>query len=258
MLSFNISTSDKKLSKDPCQIMPIQRKYLTQSIVNSYENVNNKNILIHTSYVTKIFTNNALNMLSKVQYNLKCYIELAKKIGSKYILIHGPSSKEEYDNFGKGLQVIKQLFNDTDINVCIEIPSFARSLLTTITDNYNFINNYLDFIIEKLNCEIVLDTAHLHANGLGGKDIAQLIQKYKDNYTFIHLNGNSKAKYCSDVHTPIESSSDKLTYVSFILESIPKDKYLISESPCGDWNYWVELCKKYNLKLVDFNDNYNF
>lgn len=258
MFSFNLSTSNKKLSSQPCQIMPSQRKYMTNSIVETYKNINNKNILIHTSYVTKLFTNNALNSLSKIQYNLKNYILLAKKIGTNYILIHGPSSKEEYDNFSKGLQIIKQLFNNSNITPCIEIPSFTKTLLEIITDYKNFIIDYFDFVLQHIKCEIVIDTAHLHANGLNGKEIAELIQKYKDNYTFIHLNGNIKNKFISDVHCPIESSNDKLTYTSDIIKSIPENKYIISESPCGDWDYWVKLCKKYNLKLVDFNENYNY
>ena len=67
MLSFNLSTTDKKLTSQPCQIMPAQRKYMSESIINTYETINNENILIHTSYVTKVFTNNALSSLSKVQ-----------------------------------------------------------------------------------------------------------------------------------------------------------------------------------------------
>ena len=259
MLSFNLSTSDKHLSKEPCQIMPSQRKYMTESMVNTYINVGNQNILIHTSYVTKIFTNNALSSLSKVQYNLKNYIKLAKKIGTKYVLIHGPNSEEEYTNFSKGLQIIKQLFDKTDVIPCIEIPSFTKSLLHRYENEpYEFIVKYFDFILKSLNCEIVIDTAHLHANGLNGKEMAQLIKKYENNYTFIHLNGNIKNKFISDVHTPIESKDDKLTYTSDIMESIPKNKFIISESPCGNWDYWVDLTKKYNLKLVEFNENYNY
>ena len=88
--------------------------------------------------------------------------------------------------------------------------------------------------------------------------MVQLIKKYENNYTFIHLNGNIKNKFISDVHTPIESKDDKLTYTSDIMESIPKNKFIISESPCGNWEYWVNLTKKYNLKLVEFNENYNY
>lgn len=262
MLTFNLSTTDKKLSSQPCQIMPAQRKYMSDSVINTYETINNKNILIHTSYVTKIFTNNALSSLSKVQYNLKNYVKLAKKIGTKFVLIHGPNSKEEFNNFAKGLQIIKQVFKDSNIIPCIEIPSFTKSMLEYIEESNNtqldFIIKYFDFVLKHLNCEIVIDTAHLHANGLNGKEMATLIKKYSDHYSFIHLNGNIKNKFIADVHTPIESKDDKLTYTSDIIESIPKDKYIISESPCGNWDYWVKLSQKYNLKLVEFNENYNY
>ena len=91
ILTFNKSSSDKKgLNEnfDPCQIMVTQRKYLNTEIVNSFiEAEKEHKILIHTSYVTKVFSPNAINYLSKVRKNLSEYILVAKKIKTKYVLI---------------------------------------------------------------------------------------------------------------------------------------------------------------------------
>ena len=240
MFTFN---SSKPIS--PCQYMPAQRSYLKESQAKP---VNKKDILILTSYVTRPFSKNSLSMISKTFHNLELYHKM-----SEDILVHGPANPDEYNNFGLGLSFLNKLPNKT-IN---EIPSFSKKLLSTIDDYFKFINDYLDVIVNN-GFPIVLDTAHLHANGLNTKEMILLFDKYKNNYKYIHLNGNEKNKFLSDVHCPITSELNKMTHVDLLLKSLPKDKIIISESPCRDWNYWVDLCKTYKFKLIDFNESLNY
>ena len=240
MFTFN---SSKPIS--PCQMMPVQRSYLRESQAKP---INKENILIHTSYVTRPFSNNSLSVMSKTFHNLELYHKI-----SKDILVHGPANVNEYNNFGLGLSFLNKLPNKTHI----EIPSFSKELLQIIDNHFEFINNYLDSVVNN-NFPIVLDTAHLHANGLNTKEMILLFDKYKNNYKYIHLNGNTKSKFLSDVHCPITSELNKMTNIDLLLKSLPKDKIIISESPCHDWNYWVDLCKKYDFKLVDFDEALNY
>ena len=271
ILTFNKSSSDKKgLNEnfDPCQIMVTQRKYLNTEIVNSFiEAEKEHKILIHTSYVTKVFSPNAINYLSKVRKNLSEYILVAKKIKTKYVLIHGPSTLNEYKNFGFGLQLIIEIFQNTDIIPCIEIPSFSKDLIKYIDENFKsnytfFIKLYFDTvltILKQLQPQIVIDTAHLHANGLNVDEMIELFDEYKDFYDFIHLNGNKREKFLSDIHVPINHDENKIQNVDKLL------KYLstmnkISVSECGvlNWDYWEKLSEKYKFKLVKYDENYNY
>lgn len=240
MFTFN---SSKPIS--PCQIMPVQRSYLKESQAKP---IGKKDILIHASYVTRPFSNNSLSVMSKTFHNLELYHKM-----SEDILVHGPSNPDEYNNFGLGLDFLKKLPHKTNI----EIPSFSKKLLATIDDHFKFVDEYLNNIVIN-DFPIVLDTAHLHANGLSTKEMILLFDKYKDNYKYIHLNGNEKNKFLSDVHCPITSELNKMTNVDLLLKSMPHDKIIISESPCRDWDYWVELCKKYKFKLIDFDEALNY
>ena len=240
MLTFN---SSKPIS--PCQFMPAQRSYLK---LEQAKPINLDNVLIHTSYVTRPFSSNGLNQMSKTMHNLKLYHKM-----SPDILVHGPSNPDEYSNFGLGLELLNNLPHKTNI----EIPSFSKQLIAMMDKPFTFIDEYLKFVVDN-NFPIVLDTAHLHANGLNVNEMITLFEKYKDSYKYIHLNGNEKAKYLSDIHCPITSDRNKILHVDRLLSNIPKDKIIISESPCGDWNYWVNLSKEYGWNLVKFDEHLNY
>ena len=240
MLTFNSS-----IPISPCQYMPAQRSYLK---MEQAKPINKEDILIHTSYVTRPFSTNGLNQMSKTMRNLKLYHQM-----STDILVHGPSNPDEYNNFGLGLGLLNKLQHKTHI----EIPSFSKQLIALMDEPYKFIDEYLKFIVDN-NFPIVLDTAHLHANGLSTQEMIELFDKYKNNYKYIHLNGNEKAKYLSDIHCPITSETNKIKHVDKLLKALPKDKIIISESPCGDWDYWVNLSKKYGWKLIEFNKYLNY
>lgn len=245
-------TFNSKIPISPCQMMPSPRSYITEATVSDLKRLP-EDILIHTTYVTKCFTNNSLTNLSKTTRNLNLYEEIDADI-----LIHGPASLEEFNNFGLGIELIKKI--DINHKFCIEIPAFTKTLTKYVLDNYEpleFVTLYLDTIIRN-NFTIILDTAHLHSNGLKVEDMLYLMNKYKDNFKYLHLNGNERKQFTSDIHCPITSSNNKITHVDLLLKSLLKDKIYISESPCNNWEYWVELSKKYNLKLVNFNENLHY
>ena len=75
-----------------------------------------------------MFSSNALEKESNIRFSSRQYKKLAKKIGTKNILIHLPSSLSEWKNFEFGFQVIvDELMRDEDIIIHFEI---IRNMLT--------------------------------------------------------------------------------------------------------------------------------
>lgn len=267
MISFNKSVIDKedfKCNHDPYQIMISRYKFISRDVLDMFPKIDFENkILIHTSYITKIFTSNALKSHSKTRYNLNGYNDIATKLNTKYILIHGPCSIDEYNNFGFGLQLIDDVFKDSGKIICLEIPSFTKTIYKFKIIDLNFIKHYFDTILAfKTNgykIQIIIDTAHLHSNGLDIYDMMELLEIYKNDYEFIHLNGNIKPRYSPDEHCPIIDDKNKISNTRFLLKYLSgSGKICISETVTGDWNYWIELCKEFGLNLVERNDLYSF
>jgi endonuclease IV len=219
MYTFNVSIHDSLAQ--PCQIMPRRNQGLYDISSINIE-PGNENVLIHTSYITHIWSNKAFEYHSNQWLNLKNYFKLAQKIGSKYVLVHGPQSKEEYDLMYEGLKWLHNNFDEymTDIKLVIEIPAFTKSFHMNIIDKYDFIDKYLQTLVDN-GFDIVLDTAHLYANGLNCEQMVQLIDKYKSNFNWIHLNGNSKTQFTSDKHVFVLDESNKFgSEVEVLLKKI--------------------------------------
>lgn len=280
ILTFNKSICKREdflINKNPYQILP-GRSYLYDSLINSFKclNINFENkILIHTTFITRPFSSKSFNndnSLKSCKANLMQYIKLANVLKTKYILIHGPMNEDEFNNFNKGLDLINDIFKNTNLIICIEITAFASSLIKLIKNNdyYNFCKEYLNKIINyntnNFTFQIVIDTAHLHTNGLNYKDMINLLDYFKNNYDFIHLNGNIKEqlKY-PDNHIHINSIDDKIIHSRRLLKYISKlNKICICENQYDNENnennylYWKNISEKYNYKLVDFNNNYSY
>lgn len=253
MYSFNLSIHDD-LTK-PCQIMPRRQQGLYDISSIKIDKTNPKT-LIHTSYITHVWQTKAFQYLSTQWLNLDNYFKLAQRIGAKYVLIHGPKSPDEYKLFATGLNWLHDNFDkystESQIKLVIEIPSFTKKLHTEVTNKFEFIDNYLQLIVTS-GFDIVLDTAHLYANGLNCDDMIKLIDKYKPNFEWIHLNGNCRQQFTSDVHVFILDQSNKFyNEADKLLKHISKLDNCICILETIDYKTvdTSELTTKYDFKNV--------
>lgn len=257
MISFNISVSKRKKfyealkSGQGFQIMPTRFGFVNYS---TYEKMDkeNLNIIIHTGYDINIFTNLILQSTYKVNQYLLTYFKLAEKLKIKYVLIHGPDTIEKYNYFSNGLIALLSLIPE-NIKCVIEMPTFRKSLLDIIDDNYDFILNYFKTCTNKDMFDICLDTAHLYANGLSTDQIIDLMTELDRNFKFIHLNGNLNEVYSKDKHTFILDEKSKLKEVDKLLKYIStlENKICIMEIKNPNYEIYKQMAEEYNLNIVD-------
>ena len=292
IITFNKSTSDREdflVNKSPYQIVPLHDRFFYKEYLDTLPNPEFDNkILIHSSFTTRPFSNKQIGN-KKCNDNLKGYELIANKLRTKYILFHGPANIDDYHNFNDGLSNID--LNIKDKIICIEIPAFSKAFIDYIKQNQiinssnNSSNNsnqqinqssnqplnpYYNFICEYLNTvtsfkpvnnqfQIVLDTAHLHSNGLNGIEIIKLCNEYLNYYDFIHMNGNIKDQFKPDIHTPIDSVNDKIKFSEYVVRNIAKlNKICICETKDGDYEYYQELSEEYGYSIVDKNKLYAY
>lgn len=293
IITFNKSTSDREdflVNKSPYQIVPLHDRFFYKEYLDTLPNPEFDNkILIHSSFTTRPFSNKQIGN-KRCNDNLKGYELIANKLRTKYILFHGPANIDDYHNFNDGLSNID--LNIKDKIICIEIPAFSKAFIDYIKQNQiinssnNSSNNsnnqqinqssnqqlnpYYNFICEYLNTvtsfkpvnnqfQIVLDTAHLHSNGLNGIEIIKLCNEYLNYYDFIHMNGNIKDQFKPDIHTPIDSVNDKIKFSEYVVRNIAKlNKICICETKDGDYEYYQELSEEYGYSIVDKNKLYAY
>ena len=289
IITFNKSTSDREdflVNKSPYQIVPLHDRFFYKEYLDTLPNPDFDNkILIHSSFTTRPFSSKQIGN-KKCNDNLKGYELIANKLRTKYILFHGPANIDDYHNFNNGLSNID--LNIKDKIICIEIPAFSKAFIDYIKQNQiiNSSNNsnnqqinqssnqqlnpYYNFICEYLNTvtsfkpvnnqfQIVLDTAHLHSNGLNGIEIIKLCNEYLNYYDFIHMNGNIKDQFKPDIHTPIDSINDKIKFSEYVVRNIAKlNKICICETKDGDYEYYQELSEEYGYSIVDKNKLYAY
>ena len=292
IITFNKSTSDREdflVNKSPYQIVPLHDRFFYKEYLDTLPNPEFDNkILIHSSFTTRPFSSKQIGN-KKCNDNLKGYELIANKLRTKYILFHGPANIDDYHNFNNGLSNID--LNIKDKIICIEIPAFSKAFIDYIKQNVitnspsNSSNNsnqeinqssnqqlnpYYNFICEYLNTvtsfkpvnnqfQIVLDTAHLHSNGLNGIEIIKLCNEYLNYYDFIHMNGNIKDQFKPDIHTPIDSVNDKIKFSEYVVRNIAKlNKICICETKDGDYEYYQELSEEYGYSIVDKNKLYAY
>lgn len=291
IITFNKSTSDRQdflINKFPYQIVPLHDRFFYNEYLDTLPNPEFDNkILIHSSFTTRPFSSKQIGN-KKCNDNLKGYELIANKLRTKYILFHGPANIDDYHNFNDGLSNID--LNIKDKIICIEIPAFSKAFIDYIKQNQiinspsNSSNNsnkqinqsiqplnpYYNFICEYLNIvtsfkpvnnqfQIILDTAHLHSNGLNGIEIIKLCNEYLNYYDFIHMNGNIKDQFKPDIHTPIDSVNDKIKFSEYVVRNIAKlNKICICETKDGDYEYYQELSEEYGYSIVDKNKLYAY
>ena len=292
IITFNKSTSDREdflVNKSPYQIVPLHDRFFYKEYLDTLPNPEFDNkILIHSSFTTRPFSNKQIGN-KRCNDNLKGYELIANKLRTKYILFHGPANIDDYHNFNDGLSNID--LNIKDKIICIEIPAFSKAFIDYIKQNQIInspsnpsnnsnkqinqssnqqLNPYYNFICEYLNTvtsfkpvnnqfQIVLDTAHLHSNGLNGIEIIKLCNEYLNYYDFIHMNGNIKDQFKPDIHTPIDSVNDKIKFSEYVVRNIAKlNKICICETKDGDYEYYQELSEEYGYSIVDKNKLYAY
>ena len=289
IITFNKSTSDREdflVNKSPYQIVPLHDRFFYNEYLDTLPNPEFDNkILIHSSFTTRPFSSKQIGN-KKCNDNLKGYELIANKLRTKYILFHGPANIDDYHNFNDGLSNID--LNIKDKIICIEIPAFSKAFIDYIKQNQIInspsnpsnnsnnqqinqpLNPYYNFICEYLNTvtsfkpvnnqfQIILDTAHLHSNGLNGIEIIKLCNEYLNYYDFIHMNGNIKDQFKPDIHTPIDSVNDKIKFSEYVVRNIAKlNKICICETKDGDYEYYQELSEEYGYSIVDKNKLYAY
>ena len=276
------------VNKSPYKIVTLNDRFFYKEYLDTLPNPEFDNkILIHSSFTTRPFSSKQIGN-KKCNDNLKGYELIANKLRTKYILFHGPANIDDYHNFTNGLSNID--LNIKDKIICIEIPAFSKAFIDYIKQNQiinspsNSSNNsnkqinqsnqplnpYYNFICEYLNTvtsfkpvnnqfQIVLDTAHLHSNGLNGIEIIKLCNEYLNYYDFIHMNGNIKDQFKPDIHTPIDSVNDKIKFSEYVVRNIAKlNKICICETKDGDYEYYQELSEEYGYSIVDKNKLYAY
>ena len=274
ILSFNLSVSDKNnvaTINEPFQIMPSTRNYLSDISINSYPTCKNEKIIIHMNYITRIFRKDAIESNSPERESLRQYVKLANKLGTRNILIHMPSSKDEMENIGIGFKIIYDELLKKDIVVHLEITAWTKNLMDEMKiydgDSKEYVSNYLTKMINYMNIfpankfYIVIDTAHLYSNGCEADDMIYLIKKFKDKIKYIHLNGNINPKFTSDSHVPIFTKKNRINdweKLSKFCSSL--DVICIAEiTKYGvEWKEWEQYANDTGFKLVKFNEKYSF
>lgn len=278
MLTFNVSVDDHNLPTNmPYQIIPNTRTYLTGTNVGWYSGGNGDTV-IHVGYPIKPFTNKALEPGSKIHEQLLLYKELALRLHSNYILIHLPYSVNEFINFRDGLiLIINTLINGSKPKwtgtVLLEMPSFCKDLQKHLNIKEDFqtaITNYFEYILECLDAcngriKIILDTAHMYANGCDTIEkymfITNMCQKHLADV--IHLNGNIKETFESDEHIPfINYTNQNKIYKSYgkenyekMLEHVFKTyRIIVSENNFTKYDYtyndYAAWAKSKNVHIV--------
>lgn len=272
MFSYNITTSGAKfqsLQNQTFQIMPARFGFVDQFRFKEF--TGKTNILLHTGYDFHPFQVEIFNPLSKQSQLLKSYLETCKRIHVDQLLIHGPDQPNALKYFEAGLTIIKIYLDDLNSNsnsnsenyklqICIEMPAFTKSMYSILKNNiYDFILSYFETII-KFGFDIVIDTAHLFSNGLNTQEMINILELFKNNYKYIHLNGNCKPQFSKDEHTtltPCKNFKPNLIPNSDLLLKKAaelmnnENKICISEQKCNDLDYFKKLANDYGFKLND-------
>ena len=275
ILTFNASVSNKKVISDlvnvPYQIMASTRNYLTTSIISSYPETKNPNLLLHMNYITRVFNNNAIESNSRERASLKQYAKLAKRVGTKDILIHMPTNTVEYKNISQGMRIIGDELLREGLVCHLEIAPWSQDLITFLKvrnnpDVVGYVSEFVDRIIglfrmfKKDGFRIVFDTAHLFALGCDAKEQIKLFHKYKEYMKYAHLNGNVNGKLQSDSHTPIMNGNSKIKDWKELSTAIAKMGLIcVAEvTKFGkDWKDWERYAKEFGFQLVPFHDQYS-
>lgn len=274
ILTFNAAVGNKKFIAElnvPFQIMASTRNYLTTTTINSYPESKNENLLLHMNYITRVFNNNAIESNSRERASLRQYAKLAKRLGTKDILIHMPTNVIEYNNIAQGMRIINDELLKEGLVCHLEIAAWSQELMTFLkvrnnNDVVGYVSEFVDRIVElfksftKSGFRLVFDTAHLFAIGCEVKEQIALFHKYRPLMKYAHLNGNVNCKYSSDSHTPIMNSNSKIKQWGDLCSVIGKMGLIcVAEiTKFGkEWSEWEKFAREFGFQLVPFHEQYS-
>lgn len=274
ILTFNASVSNKKLVveiNNPYQIMASTRNYLTTTTINSYPEAKNPDLLLHMNYITRPFNDNAIESNSRERVSLRQYAKLAKRLGTRDVLIHMPTNITEYENIAQGMSIIKDELIEKGVVCHLEISAWSQELLKYLDvrkqEPFKYVSEFIDRIVDlftkfpKNAFMIVLDTAHLYAVGCEVQDQIKLFHKYRQLMKYCHLNGNVNAKFTSDSHAPIMSSKSRMKDWDKLSKCIASMGLIcVAEiTKYGlEWEEWEKYAKEFGFNLVPYHKQYSF
>lgn len=271
-LTFNASTANVTIHNldtidDYFQIMPSPRARLTPTTINNFT-VKNPRILIHVNYLTHVFANDTIEYNSPARKSLAAYNVLARHIGTNNVLIHLPYSTNEMNRLADGIQVIHDELVKYGKTIHLEMPAFTAEFQRTIRlrerSAVECLNEYFERIFDELkqlpegSFKLVFDTAHMYSNGCTGKDMIELMEKYKPFIEYVHLNGNEHSMYAQDKHCPIYSDRNKIPDVDELSTYCAQNGFVcVCEvtGTTGTWDGWTSYANKYGFRLVQYNSN---
>ena len=276
ILTFNLSVADKDnvaSVSEPFQIMPATRTIISDKQIDAYHNMTNTNIILHMNYITRVFKAEAIESNSKERYSLQQYVKLATKLGTKNILLHLPSSSSEMSNLGIGMKVMYDEIIRKNMILHLEIPSWTKEYIRDLhintsaseTNTTALVTEYLTKVVKiidsfpKDSCFIVLDTAHLFANGCEANDMIAIVTKFRPYMRYLHLNGNVNYKFTSDSHVPMFSGKNKIKNFDQLCTVIASANLIcIAEvtKEGAEWKDWETFANSFGFKLVKFNKYY--
>lgn len=274
ILTFNLSVVDKKnitSINEPFQIMPSTRNMLSDKTISAYPKCNNDKIIIHMNYITRVFKKDALENDSSERYSLRQHVKLANKLGTKNILIHMPSNENELSNLGAGFKVMYDELVAKGLIVHLEIASWSKSLMNTLEiqkgDPKEYVTNFITKVVGYMNAfppnsfYIVMDTAHLFANGCEVDDTIYIMNKFKDRCKYMHLNGNVNGKFTTDSHTPMFASNNKIKdwdKLSKFCASLNIVCIAEVTKYGAKWDEWEKYARDNGFALVKYNEDYSY
>lgn len=279
-ITFNVSVAgDKSFLTDyvhPMQIMPQQRKTVTHPFIEQFPMIKKSRCAcVHTSYVTRAFSEKIL-LPGFQRLNIRNYLNLANKIGFDYILIHGPESYNEWKLLYTVCDILHDIESESKGNakIIIEMPAFKGSFIDDLKKEMlsiippaakdpikviDYIKYYLQAIVDN-GFEIVLDTAHMFANGCDVSDMIDLFKTFSHHMTICHLNGNKHKQYTSDAHCPIFLERNQIKDVDKLMKYLATTKLIMVTENASDgveYKQWEQFAAKYKLKIVPYHDNLN-
>ena len=265
-LSFQASTgaSSKKdigeLVNDdhdyPFQIMPGGRKVVSSADIEKFPTGKNPNVLIHSTYICRPFGDESKSDLAR--HCLKGYAQIARRLGSRNVLVHMPYSPAELERFGPGIELIRESLEPYECELHLETEPLTISLRKQLDlsegNAYSVYTSYVEKLFEVApDAKLVVDTAHLFANGLDTDDQIRFIEKFKSKITFIHLNGNMNGKFRPDKHVPMFDARNKLCAADKLSSYIAKLRKMciVENSTEGATRpKWDEYADRFGFSIV--------
>ena len=190
-----------------------------------------------------------------------------KSNGQAKVIIEMPAFKGSFINELKALMVADESYPKSDDSNSVASSGLGRRSPATepgkTGDKDISVQDYIGYYFDRIvgyNYDIVLDTAHMWANGCTVEDMIALYKRFAKNMKISHLNGNKRGQFTSDAHCPIFLDTNRIDHVDRLMEYLATtDLLLITENASDGVEYiqWKRFADKYKLKIVPDHPNLN-